>query len=56
MVHTLGIGADDFAAYLANDVKHTVVVVHSILKVLRCIVVLVFVCVVALFELDDALH
>ena len=56
MVNALGVGADDLATDLADNVEDAVIVVQGVFEVLRRIVEFVLVREVSLLELDDSLH
>ena len=55
-IDSLSIGGNDVAHDVAHHVQHTVIRIHGIGHVLWCLVVLVFIGEVTLFQFHDALH
>ena len=55
-INGLCIGFNDIGCHIACDVKDALIVLDGILIIYGSIFKLVFVCIVALFEINDALH
>ena len=55
-INSLSIGSHNVRHDVAHDVQHLVIRIHRIRKVLRSLVVLVFILVLTFLELNDALH
>ena len=56
VINAFGIGSDDVATYFTYNFQHFVVAVHCIFKIYRSVVEVIFICIVALFQLNDSLH
>ena len=55
-VYSLSIIGNGSSCYVANYVEHAIVTIHRIGIVQRCVIKFIFVCKVAFFQLNDALH
>ena len=56
MVDALGVRCDNVAAHLAGDLHDAAVRVHSILEILRSVIVEILLGKAALLQLHDLLH
>ena len=56
LVDAFRVRLDDIARNIVGNIEQTLVVFDGIIVVYRCIVELILLCIVSLFELNDPLH